>query len=652
MIRGVKGRKRVRIENIAPVVDSGRYAVKRIIGEPVEVGADIFADGHDQLAADLLYRRQGGRRWREVRMTEAFNSRWQASFTPDSTGFYQLNIVAWVDEFRSWLQGFKKKVEAQQYVKVDLMIGLDILKYTMTRCENRYRAAISQWVKRLDAAPDLEASIVLILDDELSELMHLRGLRKQTSELDKPLPLLVEPLHARFSSWYEMFPRSASEQEGVHANFQDVEHRLPYISHMGFDVVYFPPIHPISQVLRKGPNNTLVAGPGDPGSPWAIGSREGGHKSIHTDLGTFGDFRHLIERAREFNLHIAIDVAFQVSPEHPYIEQHPEWFRMRPDGTIQYAENPPKKYQDIYPFDFDTKDWRELWDELFSVFIFWIEQGVEIFRVDNPHTKPFAFWEWCIGEIKKQYPDVLFLAEAFTMPRIMQHLAKIGFSQSYTYFPWKNNRAELIEFINEFTTEEVRQYMYCNHWTNTPDILNAYLQQGGRTPFMTRLILASTLGANYGIYGPAFELCVSQPIHEGSEEYLDSEKYQLRHWDLDSPDSIRDLVTLMNRLRKENPALQSDDSIQFHFVNNENLICYSKCSADMSNVIVMIVNVDTQNIHAGTVTLDLSKLGLSRGESYTVHDLLTDAKYGWTGANNYVELDPHKIPAHVLRIEK
>ncbi len=419
---------------------------------------------------------------------------------------------------------------------------------------------------------------------------------------------------------------------------------------MGFNVVYFPPIHPIGWTFRKGRNNSAVAEPGDVGSPWAIGAPQGGHKSILSELGTLEDFRRLVRRASELKLQIALDIAFQAAPDHPYVKAHEEWFRKRPDGTIQYAENPPKKYQDIYPFEFETPKWNELWEELKSVFVFWIEQGVRIFRVDNPHTKAFPFWEWLITGIKAEWPSVIFLSEAFTRPKVMYRLAKLGFSQSYTYFPWRTAKYEITSYLTELTKTGVREFFRPNQWPNTPDILPEFLQTGMRSAFMIRFLLAATLGANYGIYGPAFEMMDSVPVAPGKEEYMNSEKYQLRQWDLNRSDSLVPLITLVNKIRNENAALQQDWTLEFHHTENEQLICFSKRSADDDNLLLVVVNLDPYNTQSSFVNLSLDSLKVDRDRPFQVHDLLTEARYTWNGSRNYVELNPARLPAHIFRL--
>ena len=473
-----------------------------------------------------------------------------------------------------------------------------------------------------------------------------------TLQHEPALTVFVDRKRAGYSTWYEFFPRSASSRPGVHGTFADCEARLPHVAAMGFDVVYLPPSHPIGEAFRKGANNSLTPAEGEPGSPWAIGGAGGGHKSIHPELGTLEDFRRLLARANGLGIEIALDIAFQASPDHPYVKEHPEWFLHRPDGTIQYAENPPKKYQDIYPFHFEGEAWQTLWVELKSVVEYWIAQGVRIFRVDNPHTKPFAMWEWLIGEVRRARPDIIFLAEAFTRPKVMYRLAKLGFSQSYTYFSWRNGKRELTDYFTELARPPVSDFFRPNLWPNTPDILTEYLQFGGRPAFVARLVLAATLGASYGIYGPAFELMEHLPRDPGSEEYLDSEKYQLRHWDLERTDSLRDLIARVNRIRHDNPALHSDRNLRFHDIDNEALIAYSKSTDDGTDSVLTIVNVDPHHAQSGWLSLDLSALGIPADLPFQAHDLLTGARFLWKGARNYVALDPGSAPAHIFRIRR
>ena len=650
------GRLRVIIEGVEPEVDGGRFPIKRVIGERVVVEADAFTDGHDAITCRLLYKGPNASVWSGAAMQPLGNDRFHAEFTVTEEGRWRYTVGAWVDRFKTWRRDLEKRVEAKQNVAVDLLIGAELVRAASQRAEKAKRGADARVLASLAADlekkdGDPEARVRLALDAELATLMD-RYVDRRFASYWRELEVVVDRVRARFSTWYEMFPRSTGP-EGRHGTFRDAEARLPYIAEMGFDVLYLPPIHPIGQAFRKGKNNALKAEPGDVGSPWAIGGKEGGHKAIHPELGTLEDFRRFQEKAREHGIEIALDLAYQVSPDHPYAREHPEWFRKRPDGTIQYAENPPKKYQDIYPFDYETDTWRKLWEELKSVVDHWVAQGVRIFRVDNPHTKPFPFWDWLINEVKREHPDVLFLAEAFTRPKIVYRLAKLGFTQSYNYFPWRNTKAELTEYLTELTQTRVREFFRPNLWPNTPDILTEPLQIGGRPVFVQRLILAATLGASYGIYGPAFELMESTPRERGSEEYLDSEKYQLRQWDLDRPDSLRELIALVNRIRRENVALQADRGLRFHEADNQQILCYSKADDKGDNVILVAVNLDPHHVQSAWVDLDIKKLGVPADDQpYQVHDLLTGARYLWHGSRNFVQLDPHSIPAHIFRVRR
>jgi starch synthase (maltosyl-transferring) len=520
------------------------------------------------------------------------------------------------------------------------LVGAKLIAEAANRAVRSDAQRLRQWGKELLAAREPEEIKRIALDDDMAAVARHYPDRRFATVYDKELRIVVDRERARFSSWYELFPRSTSPEPGRHGTLRDCEARLPYVAELGFDIVYLPPIHPIGREKRKGKNNALAAGRDDVGSPWAIGAQEGGHKAIHPALGTGDDFRRLVARARELGMEIALDIAFQSAPDHPYVKEHPDWFTWRPDGTVQYAENPPKKYQDIYPFNFESEDWQHLWEELKSVFEFWIDHGVKTFRVDNPHTKPFPFWEWAINELKAHHPELIFLAEAFTRPKIMHRLAKLGFTQSYTYFAWRNTKHELVEYFTELAHGPGREYFRPNVWPNTPDILTEYLQHGGRPAFMARLLLAATLAATYGIYGPAYELSERVPREPGSEEYLDSEKYQQRTWDLERPDSLRHLIARVNAVRRENPALQDDSTLSFVTTDNEELIAYVKATADLSNTLLMIVNLDPHHRQSGWVDLDLERLKLDAHAPYQVHDLLTDARYLWHGRRNYVELDP------------
>jgi starch synthase (maltosyl-transferring) len=643
-----ESRQRAVIEGVAPEVDGGRYPIKRVAGDSVVVEADIFTDGHDVLHCVLLYRAASESSWSEVSMTFLTNDRWRGSFTVADVGEYRYTVQAWVDRFKTWQRDMEKRIAAGQNVTVDLLIGAELVEAATRRASGEVVAVLRSYADTLRAG-GAEAGRQALSPD-LAKLMSAYADRQFATTYERELPVTVDRERACFSAWYELFPRSYGSAPGQHGTFKELEAHLPYVASMGFDVLYLPPVHPIGRTFRKGKNNSVTSEPGDPGSPWAIGAAEGGHKSIHPQLGTLDDFRHLCARAKELGMEVAMDVAFQTAPDHPYVKEHPAWFRRRPDGTIQYAENPPKKYQDIYPFDFETDDWQAQWQELASVVHFWINQGIQIFRVDNPHTKPFRFWEWLISNVKREHPGVIFLSEAFTRPKVMYKLAKLGFTQSYTYFTWRNTKWELTQYLTELTQSAPHDYFRPNFWPNTPDILPEYLQFGGRPAFMARLILAATLAANYGMYGPAFELCENRPVAPGKEEYLDSEKYEIKRWNLDRPDSLRDLITRVNRIRRENTALQRNDTLQFHEVDNDEMIAYSKMTGD--NQILVVVNLDPYHLQAGWVKLPVDAMGLDPKQPYQVHDLLTDKRYLWHGVRNYVELDPRGVPAHIFAIRR
>jgi starch synthase (maltosyl-transferring) len=646
------GRRRVVIESVKPSVDAGRFPAKRVVGDTVRVEADIFTDGHDSIAAILLSRHLDSDSWLERPLRPDVNDRWRGEFQVSELGRYRFTVEAWVDHFETWLRDLRKRINADQDTPIDYRIGADLLAAAASRASGPDSSFLSEQSEFLRSNAGIAEKRTRATAAELDEAVRKYPDRRFATRADREFEIAVDPMLGRCSAWYELFPRSTSPVAEQHGTFADCQQRLGSIADMGFDIVYLPPIHPIGINFRKGKNNAQVAEAGDVGSPWAIGAAEGGHKSVHSDLGSIDDFRQFVRRASELNLQVALDIAFQVSPDHPYVKAHEAWFRKRPDGTIQYAENPPKKYQDIYPFDFETSQWKSLWAELKSVFDFWIAEGIHVFRVDNPHTKPFAFWEWVITEIKRENPEALFLSEAFTRPKIMYRLAKLGFSQSYTYFPWRNTKPELTAYLTELTKTEVREFFRPSQWPNTPDILTEFLQTSGRPGFMMRFLLAATLGASYGIYGPAFELFDGRPKAQGSEEYLDSEKYQLRHWDIDSPDSLKDLISLVNRIRRDNPALHSDWSLEFHPVDNDQLICYSKESDDRSNLVIVIVNLDPHHTHSGYVDLPLERLNIDPVHPFQAHDLLTGSRYVWNGPRNYVELNPASVPAHILRIRR
>jgi starch synthase (maltosyl-transferring) len=657
------------VEDVQPQVDCGRFAVKRIVGDEVQVTAAVFGDGHDHVAARVIYRPAEEAKWRFVRMEALGNDLWSAAFTVDTIGEWQFSVEGWVDHFDTWASDLAKRIAAQPSSTDsdggELQVGAKAVAELKRDIQLAFRtgAALLNQLSANDVGPDARK-----LNDFASSLRQLAD--HETSRYDDPVTeglrelaerhpdlrfstksadfrIWVDRERARFSTWYEFFPRSVGE-DGQHGTLRDAAKLIPELATKGFDVIYLPPIHPIGNAFRKGRNNNVVATPKDVGSPWAIGNEDGGHTAIAPELGGVADFDEMVRTARNSGVEIAMDIAFQCSPDHPWVKAHPEWFSIRPDGSIQYAENPPKKYQDIYPLNFESSDWPGLWEELCGVFLFWAERGVRVFRVDNPHTKALPFWEWCIAEVKSQYPDALFLAEAFTRPHVMYGLAKRGFSQSYTYFSWRNTKAELTSYLTELTTLPVHDFFRPNLWPNTPDILPELLQKGGRAAFVQRAVLAATLGSNYGIYGPAFELMDYVPVREGSEEYLDSEKYQLRAWAREREDSLMPLLQTLNQVRHLHPALQRNDTLRFHEVGNPQLLCYSKRWAE--DVILVVVNLDTRYAQSGWTDLNLNELGLKYDERYTVRDLLSDGIYEWNGQHNYVLLDPEIMPAHLFHL--
>ena len=648
----VQGVARVVVEKVRPEIDGGRFPVKRVTGEQVCVEADIFADGHDELLCFMLHRRDGDPDWTRVQMRPLGNDRWKAEFTVTAPGRYLYTVEARLDPFLTWLRDLKKRLEAGQNLRVEFLAGAGLISAAAERASGTAADArrLKELARDIGAGGDQREKAARLSDPELAGLFSRWGDETGLVRYGRELEVTADRVKARFSAWYEIFPRSTSPKPGKHGTFNDLIARLPYISEMGFDVLYLPPIHPVGTTNRKGRNNSLTAKPGEPGSPWAIGDKTGGHKAVNSELGTLEDFKKLVAAANEHGLEVALDIALQCSPDHPWLKEHPEWFSKRPDGSLRCAENPPKKYEDIYPLDFACRDWPPLWAETKSIFEFWMGQGVRIFRVDNPHTKPFAMWEWLIRELKADNPDLIFLAEAFTRPRMMYRLAKAGFTQSYNYFPWRNSKWELETYFTELARAEPAEFLRPNLWPNTPDILTEYLQFGGRPAFMVRHALAATLGASYGIYGPAFELCDREPHSPGHEEYKDSEKYELKNWPLDRKDSLKDQIARVNRIRRENPALQSDANLRFYPTTNEQLICYSKHDGD--NLVMVVVNLDPDHRQSGLVELPLHELGLAADKPYQMHDLLSDRHFLWRGPKNYVELDPHKLPAHIFRLRR
>ncbi len=645
---------RVVIEPVAPVVDGGRFPAKAALGEPVTVVADVFGDGHDAVAAGVRWRqvpRTGRRgRWTELPMELDVNDRWHAVFVPDQLGRVEYEITGWSARAETWRRGTLAKLTAGVDIAVELLGGATILSGLVERAEAAKAPDDAAALRELLA--DIESGAPQLLDDDRWTDLLWRHDDREPTAVSARFDVDVDPERGRFSAWYEFFPRSAVHPRAAPATLRDAIDRLDHVAKMGFDVVYLPPIHPIGTTNRKGANNTTEAGPDDVGSPWGIGAAAGGNTAVHPDLGTVDDLRDLVAAARERGIEIALDVAFQCSPDHPWVAEHPDWFAQRADGTIQYAENPPKKYQDIYPIHFETDDWQALWTALAGVFRFWIEQGVTIFRVDNPHTKAFPFWEWAVQSIRSDHPETIFLAEAFTRPRVMERLAKLGFNQSYTYFTWRQASWDLREYFTDLSTRTV-DYFRPNAWPYTPDILTEKLQHGGRPMFVNRAILAATLSANWGVYGPAFELLEHRAVRPGSEEYLDSEKYQLREWHLDDPESLAPLLTRLNSIRRTQPALQHLRTLRFHDVDSPGLLCYSKTDPlGEGDPILVVVNLDARERQAGNVHVDPKGFGLGLGDDdeYDVVDLLGGGTYRWRGWHNYVDLIPGRGAAHVFAV--
>ena len=640
------------VENVQPEIDGGRWPIKRVVGDSVDVSADIFKEGHDLIQARVIYRPIGMPAWNEQPMRLVENDRWVGTFKVDQNTRYVYSVLAFTDTYGSWRADLQKRLAAGQDVTSELLEGVRLVDEAAERAtDDSERGRLEAYAKRWRSVDRREAA-ELAISAELGEAMDRWPDRGDATRYRHELPMIVDRLQGRFAAWYEIFPRSQGTDPTRSATFREAEARLPAIAAMGFDTLYMTPIHPIGRTNRKGPNNTLVAGPNDPGSPYAIGSPAGGHEAIAPELGTLDDFLHFQQTAREHGLELALDFAIQVSPDHPWVDEHPEWFYHRPDGTIKFAENPPKKYEDIYPINFRSPDWKNLWAALRDNVLLWAERGVRVFRVDNPHTKPLAFWEWMIGEVQSIHPDSIFLAEAFTRPKVMRQLAKAGFTQSYTYFTWRNTKLELQDYLTELTQTQMKEYFRGNFFANTPDILPHILQLGGRPAFRMRLVLAATLSSVYGIYS-GFELVENTPrgTPGATEYYQDSEMYQHKVWDWDRPGNIIEDVTRINRIRRENPALQLYDNLRFHFSDGDQLLVYSKATPDRGNIIVCVVNVDTYWAQAGWLEVPAHEWGIAADQPYVVHDLMTDERFTWRGNWNWVRLDPHDRPAHVLRVE-
>jgi starch synthase (maltosyl-transferring) len=645
------------IENVQPLLDGGRYAVKRVEGQTMRVTADVFKDGHDVIAVVLKWRPCSGKNWSETPMRHEGNDAWSAVFPLAGTGDYEFTVEAWPDAYESWREEFSKKYKGGQAdVTSEALEGVHHLEEAAKRAGRKRGAKELRAAAKALASAERDAAGELASREDLSALMAGFPDRSLAAEFRPYGRVTAERERALFAAWYEFFPRSAEGRADRGSTFRDCVARLDEAKAMGFDVVYFPPIHPIGATKRKGPNNSLESGPDDPGVPYAIGNRHqgcphgGGHKDVAPELGTIEDFEWLVAQAAERGMEVALDFALNCSPDHPYVADHPEWFFHRPDGSIKYAENPPKKYEDVYPLDYHNADWRALWEELKDLILWWAERGVRTFRVDNPHTKPVAFWEWMISETRAKFPDLVFLSEAFTHPKMMRVLAKVGFAQSYTYFTWRNTKAELTEYFTELTTHESAEYLRPNLFANTPDILPFFLQQGGRPAFMIRAVLAATLSPVYGIYS-GFELCENAAL-PGREEYLDSEKYQLKQRDWNAPGNIKGLVTALNRIRRENRALRDLTNLRFLRAENEQILFYAKTTPALDNIIMVAVTLDPWHSQSARVEVPLGEFGMAEDAVYQVHDLLTDERFVWRGAWNFVALDPHARPAHVFRLRR
>ncbi|MEL6303387.1 MAG: alpha-1,4-glucan--maltose-1-phosphate maltosyltransferase [Bacteroidota bacterium] len=641
--------QRVVIENIRPQLEAGTFAIKRVVQDPVQVSADILPDGHDIIQAELLYKHEKDKDFSAERMQKQQNDVFEAAFKVTKQGFYEYKLSGWVDYALNWQHGIKAKLKDGQHVRSELLDGIQYLKFLQKKLGERDKKKAKKWADTFKDESKYEEATTIATSETLHEwfLKYPQRLLANTSET---FQVYVDRQKATFSTWYEFFPRSAAPEKGQHGTFKDCEALLPRIAAMGFDVLYFPPVHPIGEVNRKGKNNTVDAQEGDSGVPWAIGSKHGGHTAIHPELGTEKDFKKLVKLAKKEGIELAMDLAFQAAPDHPFITEHPDWFRKRPDGTIQYAENPPKKYQDIVNFYFETKQYKELWEGLLSIVLHWIGCGVRVFRVDNPHTKPYYFWNWLISEVKKDYPDVLFLSEAFSRPKVMQQLAKQGFSQSYTYFTWRVSKHELMEYVVELTTSEMKEYFRPNFWPNTPDINPYHLQGANESMHCIRYALAATLSSNIGIYGPVFEQMVSEPL-PSKEEYKDCEKYEIRHWDWGLQNHLTYLITLINGIRKDRPALQQTNNIRFCAIENDQILAFHKWNHDKTDQVLVVISLDSHHMQQGMLQFPWDGIGETNGNGVLLKDGITQNEYRWHDEWNFVELHP-KTPLHIFEIIK
>jgi len=645
----MQDQRRVVIDYVSPSINGGDFFIKRVVNEIVNIKAHILADGHDVLAAAVLYKHEREKNWRENRIHLTVNNEWEGSFTVEKQGFYSYKVEAWVDYALNWQHGIERKIADNQHVNSELLEGVGYLNEIYNSLSHDDKLYIDHLKNIFPNKNNYDEAIIEATSGRLHHIFYSNP-QKILVNTSKEFRVYVDRKKARFSTWYEFFPRSASEHPGVHGTFKDCERLLPRVAKMGFDTLYLPPIHPIGEVNRKGKNNTTTTVEGDVGSTWGVGSHYGGHKAIHPQLGSLDDFKSLIQRAKEQNIEIAMDYALQAAPDHPWVKEHPQWFKWRPDGTVQYAENPPKKYQDILPIYWETEDYKALWDECLDILMYWIDCGINVFRVDNPHTKPFYFWNWIIAQVKAKHPDVIFLAEAFTAPKVMAQLAKQGYTQSYTYFTWRNNKHELTEYVEELTKTELREYMQPNFWPNTPDINPMHLQGANESKHIQRYVLAATLSSSIGLYGPVYEYMLSDALL-GREEYLNSEKFQITHYDWNIENKLTTIISKINYIRHENEALQQTNNIKFCYIENSNLIAFYKWNDAKTNEVLIVISLDAFNLQQGTLQLPLHELGVNPGHNIQIKDLITFNIYNWTNEWNFVELHP-TLPFHIFKITK
>jgi starch synthase (maltosyl-transferring) len=645
----MQDQRRVVIDYVYPKINDGNFYIKRVVNEVVSVKAHVLVDGHDVIAASVLYKHESDKNWKEVRMHHVVNDEWNASFTVTKQGYYTYKVQGWVDYALNWQHGIERKIDDNQHVKSELLEGIQFVKDIIDKNPGNDTAYLEHLQHIFANEHDYDEAVKEATSKKLHNIF-VKYPQKILANTSKDYQIYVDRLKARFSTWYEFFPRSASEFEGPHGTFKDCERLLPRVAKMGFDTLYFPPIHPIGEVNRKGKNNTPTAQQGDVGSTWGVGSHFGGHKAIHPQLGTLDDFKALIQKAKALGIEIAMDYALQAAPDHPWVKEHPQWFKWRPDGTVQYAENPPKKYQDILPIYWETEDYKNLWEECLSILLYWIDCGINVFRVDNPHTKPYYFWNWIITQVKAKHPDVLFLAEAFTKPKVMQQLGKQGYTQSYTYFTWRNNKHELIEYVEELTKTDQREYMRPNFWPNTPDINPLHLQGANESKYIQRYALAATLSSNIGIYGPVFEYMIDEAI-PGKEEYLNSEKFQICHYDWTKENKLTTLISKINQIRHEHEALQQTNNIKFCHIENNNLLAFYKWNDSKTNELLIIISLDPYYAQQGSVQVPLNDLNVNQGHQLQMHDLVTGSVYNWYNEWNFVELHP-TLPFHIFKIKK